>query len=101
MRHNLARSSEFLPQLSARFRLAIQRLSDGRGPAHFAQNHNFHLKLARRVLHVQKVADMDLPRRLRQLSVGLNSAELARLRGKAARLKKAGGPEPFVDSHTS
>ena len=67
--------------------------------AHLAKQQHVDLKFAAFVFDLQTVARMDLARRLDNLPVGLNPAELARPPRHRTRFKESGRPQPFVDPH--
>src|SRR5436305_2732301 len=85
----------------ARVGLAIERLRGRSRPANIAELQDLQFKFAACGCHLQHVANPDLARGLRWLSVGLISAQVAGPRGQGARLKKSGCPKPFIHSHRS
>src|SRR5260370_35747314 len=99
MRHCFALFCQLQAQLPARLRLTVERLRNRRRAAHLTEGQNLHQKIAAIVLHLQKVADANVARRLGWLSVGLDPSEFTCPSGERARLEEPGGPEPLVHSH--
>src|SRR5437016_1954090 len=99
MRHRLSLLHDLRPQLPARRRFSIERLRNRRRPTHLTETQDLHLIVAAVVLHLQHVADSNLPRRLGSLSVRLNPAQFTRPPRERPRLKESSGPEPLVHPH--
>ena len=99
MGHRFPLFRQFHPRLTARLSLPVKCLRNRRRSAHLTESQDFNLKIAAVILYSQQVADPDLARRLRWLSVGFDPAEFTCLCGERPRFEKSGGPEPLVDSY--
>lgn len=76
-RHRFAFLGQLESQCAAGFRLAVERLRNRGGSAHFAQDQYFHLKSAAVVLDLQQIADANVARGFDGLPVGFYAAEFA------------------------
>jgi hypothetical protein len=94
-----ALGSHFEALLTARVGFAVEGLRDGRGAANVAKFQNFDFEVAAFVSDAEHVSDANIAGGLGgDLSVRLDSAELAGAGGEGASFEEAGGPEPFVDA---
>src|SRR4051794_3162735 len=88
-------SSRFLALLC----LQIERLRHHGRSAPVAEQQDRNLEIARVVLDVQHISNAHFARGFRWLPVALNPAEFTGSAGNRPRLKKPGGPKPFIDPH--
>jgi len=89
----------FHAQRAAGFRFLVERLSYSGGPAHLAEQQNFHFKIAALSPNVQEFAQSNLAGRLDRLLVGLNPAQFAGPGRQAACLEKSGSPQPLIHAN--
>ncbi len=91
-------------QLQAKFAalvgFLIERLSHRRRTAYLAQLPHLDVELSRFGSYMEVVAGADLSRRLRLVSVGDDTPQIARPCCERARLEETRRPEPFVRPDT-
>ena len=97
--HGSALRCYFLAELPTGVCFAVERLRDGGGATHFAEQQDLDLKIAALVADSQLVSNADLASGLGGLAVALNAAEIAGACSQGPGLEKSRGPKPFVHSH--
>ena len=84
------------PSFAAGLGFLVKRLRNRSGSANLAQRQDLDHKVAAIVPDREQIAHANLARRSRRLMVGLDPAQLARLRRQRARLEETRGPQPFI-----
>lgn len=87
---------DFEPCLAAGFGFTIEGSSERRRTADVTEEENFDFEIAAFGLDLEHIADVNFVGRLDRLVLRLDSAEFTGVRGQAALLEEASGPEPFV-----
>jgi len=90
---------EFLAQPPARLGFAIESLRDRSRTACLAYKQDLKLKVPTLIRDFQLVSDMNVTRRLGDLSIRFDAAQLTRPFRKRTRLEKSRRPKPCVHAH--
>lgn len=86
----------FHSHVFARLGLAIQFLRFRRRSAHIAQAQHFDFKLATVISNAQHISDANLARRLRNLPIRMDPAQVARVLRQRSSLEESCRPQPRI-----